>query len=107
VIENTRSVDRSDLGCNGASLTSRVEFPVMRRPFYLLVLFVIPLLSAYASSRSDQFTPLVVSPLTTNTRPFHGTDGRVHLVYELVLTNTSPTPRHPEKDRSGRRIEPI
>lgn len=92
MIENTRSVDRSDLGCNGASLTSRVEFPVMRRPLYLLVLFVIPLLSAYASSRSDQFTPLVVSPLTTNTRPFHGTDGRVHLVYELVLTNTSPTP---------------
>jgi hypothetical protein len=34
----------------------------------------------------------VVSALTTNTRPFHGTDGRVHLVYELVLTNTSPTP---------------
>src|SRR3984893_5272466 len=64
----------------------------MRRPLYLLVLFVIPLLSAYASSRSDQFTPLVVSPLTTNTRPFHGTDGRVHLVYELLLTNTSPTP---------------
>src|SRR3984893_9402173 len=64
----------------------------MTRPLSLLLLFVIVLLSAHASSRSDQFTPLVVSPLTTNTRPFHGTDGRVHLVYELVLTNTSPTP---------------
>jgi hypothetical protein len=64
----------------------------MPRPLYLRLLFVIVLLSVHASSRSDQFTPLVVSPLTTNTRPFHGTDGRVHLVYELVLTNTSPTP---------------
>jgi hypothetical protein len=82
VIENTILVDRYDLGCNGVSLASRVQFPAMPRPLYLLLLFVIVLLSAHASSRSDQFTPLVVSPLTTNTRPFHGTDGRVHLVYE-------------------------
>jgi hypothetical protein len=55
-------------------------------------LFVAARLSAFASSAPDQFTPVVVSALTTNTRPFHGTDGRLHLVYELVLTNTSPTP---------------
>jgi hypothetical protein len=24
--------------------------------------------------------------------PFTGTDGRLHIVYELVLTNTNPTP---------------
>src|ERR1700682_6130857 len=92
VIENTISVDRYDLGATAYPLASRVQFPAMRRPLYLLLLFVIVLLPAHASSRFDQFTPLVVSPLTTNTRPFHGTDGRVHLVYELVLTNTSTTP---------------
>jgi Peptidase family M23 len=59
-----------------------------RLPF----LFVIALLSTYASSRPDQFTPLVASALTKNTQPFYGTDGRVHVVYELVLTDTSPTP---------------
>jgi Peptidase family M23 len=64
----------------------------MRIQRCLPVLFVIALLSAHASSRPDQFTPLVASALTKNTRPFHGTDGRVHIVYELVLTNTSPTP---------------
>jgi hypothetical protein len=64
----------------------------MRKGHYLLLLSVIAILSANATSRPDQFTPLVVSALTKNTRPFHGTDGRVHLVYELVLTNTSPTP---------------
>lgn len=64
----------------------------MRKPHYLVLLFAIALLSANATSRPDQFTPLVVSTLTSNTPPFQGTDGRVHLVYELVVTNTSPTP---------------
>ncbi len=64
VIENTISVDSYDLGCDG-SLASRLQFPAMPRPLYLLLLFVIVLLGAHASSRSDQFTPLVVSPLTT------------------------------------------
>ena len=45
-----------------------------------------------AEARDDQFTPLVASTLAANTRPFHGTDGRLHIVYELVLTNTNPTP---------------
>lgn len=64
----------------------------MRIQRRLPLLFVIALLSAHASSRPDQFTPLVASALTKNTRPFLGTDGRVHVVYELVLINTSPTP---------------
>ena len=43
-------------------------------------------------SAPDQFTPVIVSPLTMNTRPFPGTDGKYHVVYELVVTNTKPTP---------------
>jgi hypothetical protein len=40
----------------------------------------------------DQFTTVVVSPLTGSTQPFPGTDGKYHVVYELVVTNTKPTP---------------
>lgn len=73
-------------------LTTRVQFPAMPKPHYLLLLLVVSTLSAGANSTPDHFTPLVVSALTNNTRPFLGTDGRTHIVYELVLTNTSPTP---------------
>ncbi len=41
---------------------------------------------------TDQFTPVVASPLTSSTRAFLGTDGKYHLVYELVVTNSRPTP---------------
>jgi hypothetical protein len=64
----------------------------MRKLLFLPALFLVALLSADASSRPDQFTPLVVSALTTNARPFQGTDGRLHIVYELVLTNANATP---------------
>ena len=64
----------------------------MPKQRYLIALFVVALLTANANSRTDQFTPLVASALTANARPFPGTDGRLHIVYELVLTNTSPTP---------------
>jgi hypothetical protein len=64
----------------------------MRKHRYLIALFVVALLAADANSRTDQFTPLVASALTTNTRPFPGTDGRLHIVYELVVTNTNATP---------------
>ncbi len=61
-------------------------------------LFVIfAALSVRADSTPDQFTPLVVSPLNNNVRPFLGTDGRLHVVYELVLTDASPTPSTLEK----------
>ena len=61
--------------------------------FILLIFLVVAaaLLAAETNSRPDQFTPLVAATLTANTRPFQGTDGRIHIVYELVLTNTSPT----------------
>jgi hypothetical protein len=39
----------------------------------------------------DQFTPVVVSPLIGSAQPFPGTDGKYHVVYELIVTNTKPT----------------
>ena len=66
----------------------------MLTPRYLLILLLIAFVpfSTNANSAPEQFTPLVAAPLNTNTRPFLGTDGRVHIVYELVLTNASATP---------------
>jgi len=66
--------------------------PPMRTRPYLAAFFAVALFSASAAPQPDQFTPLVVAPLTANTRSFHGTDGKTHLTYELVLTNTNPTP---------------
>ena len=40
----------------------------------------------------DALTVLVVSPLTSHTTAVAGTDGKLHVVYELVLSNTRPTP---------------
>ena len=57
-----------------------------------LGLLTLLLPAANASTVHDQFTPLTASTLTPASQPFPGTDGRLHLVYELLLTNTSPTP---------------
>lgn len=38
----------------------------------------------------DQFTPVVVAPLTQANATVLGTDGRYHVVYELELTNARP-----------------
>jgi hypothetical protein len=54
------------------------------------LLLVLP--AAGQKSSPDQFTPVIVSPLTGSTRLFPGTDGKYHVVYELVVTNTKPTP---------------
>jgi Peptidase family M23 len=40
----------------------------------------------------DQFTPVVISSLTHSTQPFPGTDGKYHVDYELLVTNSKPTP---------------
>src|SRR5271155_5047623 len=64
----------------------------MRKPVYLALLFVVTLTVGAANPRPDSFTPLVVSPLTSHAWPFPGTDGRTHIIYELVLTNANATP---------------
>ena len=69
----------------------------MFKPRYLTALFLVALLAPHSYSRTDQFTPVVVSAFTANARPFLGTDARVHIVYELIVTNTNPTPATPQK----------
>jgi len=62
--------------------------------FALLVsaaLFTAASLNAH-SPDADVFTALTVSAFTPRTFAFPGTDGRTHLVYELLLTNTNVTP---------------
>jgi Peptidase family M23 len=43
------------------------------------------------NAEPDQFTPVLVSALTSSTQPFPGTDGKYHVDYELVITNSKPT----------------
>jgi hypothetical protein len=43
------------------------------------------------SPSADVFTSLAVSAFTPRTFAFPGTDGRTHVVYELLLTNTNVT----------------
>jgi hypothetical protein len=56
----------------------------------------IGLLTLLASSTcclsQDVLTPLIASPLTSNTTVFQGSDAKQHVVYELVLTNTRSVP---------------
>ncbi len=65
----------------------------MRKSTFLSVLFV--LVSAFAANAhaaTDQFTPLIAAPVASKAYSVLGTDGRLHIVYELMLTNTNPTP---------------
>jgi hypothetical protein len=63
---------------------------LLRRIGWFVAVLSLCLCSA-ASDTSDQVTPVIVSPLTPVTQAVRGTDGKMHIVYELVLTNTSPT----------------
>jgi hypothetical protein len=58
---------------------------------WALVALALALCAARGISK-DQFTPVVISPLMPSTMAFPGTDGRKHVVYELVLTNANATP---------------
>ena len=65
---------------------------LMTRQQWLSVLVVLALPAAARNPRPDRFTPVVASPLTANTQPVLGTDGKYHVVYELVLTNAQRVP---------------
>ena len=49
-------------------------------------------LAVSTASAKDQFTPVVVSALTSTATPVLGTDNQQHIVYELIITNTNATP---------------
>ena len=59
---------------------------------WLIALLLVSFPAPGNKPEPDRFTPLIASPLMGNTQPFLGTDGRWHVVYELVLTNAMPTP---------------
>src|SRR5215469_9675328 len=49
--------------------------------------------SMFCGAEEDQFTPLLASAaLNGNTQVFPGTDGRQHVVYELIMINANATP---------------
>jgi hypothetical protein len=64
----------------------------MRSPQWITLALLFILLAGRGRSKSDDWTPLVAAPLTANSRAFPGTDGKWHIVYELVLTNANVTP---------------
>ena len=66
----------------------------MRNPQWITLAILLILLAGTTTvgSKSDDWTPLVAAPLTANSRAFPGTDGKWHIVYELVLTNANVTP---------------
>jgi murein DD-endopeptidase MepM/ murein hydrolase activator NlpD len=47
---------------------------------------------AMGAVAADQFTPVIVSALNPSTEAFLATDGKHHVVYELLLINANPTP---------------
>jgi hypothetical protein len=61
----------------------------------LVTLFVFAL--AMRALAADQVTPVIASALNPSTEAFLGSDNKQHVVYELVLTNASPTPATLEK----------
>src|SRR5689334_19449042 len=60
-----------------------------KRKYYVLIML---LCSTLGYAQKDVFTPVVASLLASGVQPFPGTDGKQHVVYELVLTNANVTP---------------
>ena len=54
----------------------------------LAILAVVPLSACAQSTAAEQMTPLLLAVHDAPV-PFHGSDGRTHLVYELAMTNFS------------------
>ena len=68
----------------------------LKREYYVVVILVF-LLSALGFAEKDAFTPVVASLAAPGVQPFPGTDGKQHVVYELVLTNANATPARLQK----------
>jgi len=57
-----------------------------------VVALVLLSFSVFCGAAEDQFTPVLVSALNGSTQVFPGTDGRQHVVYELIMINANATP---------------
>jgi hypothetical protein len=66
-----------------------LSFVPLAKHALMPLLLLLP--AAGQEAASDQFTPVLVSPLTSSTQPFLATDGKYHVDYELVVTNAKPT----------------
>ena len=64
----------------------------MRTARFLVFLSGACLMVALSARAEDKLTPVVVAPLVPSTQTVVGTDGKQHLVYELVITNTGTPP---------------
>lgn len=62
----------------------------LARAFVAATLFF--LLVPGRAQTKDQYTPLIGTPLNPQVHSFRGTDGREHVVYELMISNSSPQP---------------
>jgi hypothetical protein len=60
----------------------------MRTVRFLVFLPAVCLMTALFAQPQDVLTPVIAAPLVSSTQAVVGTDGREHLVYELVITNT-------------------
>jgi len=61
-------------------------------PRKLTLIAVLSLAPTTVAMAADQFTPVLVTTLNRATGAFLGTDGKQHVVYELMLSNANPTP---------------
>jgi hypothetical protein len=59
----------------------------MRKVRSLVFVCGVCLMAALPGRAQDVLTPVVAAPLVASTQAVMGTDGRQHLVYELVITN--------------------
>jgi len=63
----------------------------MRTARFLVCLSGACLMVALFARAEDKLTPVIAAPLVPSTQAVVGTDGKQHLVYELVITNTGTT----------------
>lgn len=59
----------------------------MRRVRFLVFLLAVCLMTALPAQPQDVLTPVIAAPLVPSTQAVFGTDGKQHVVYELVITN--------------------
>src|ERR1700730_9760724 len=63
----------------------------MRTVRFLVFLLTLCGITVLRAQQQDVLTPVVAAPLVSSTTAVLGTDGKQHLVYELVITNAGIT----------------